>query len=163
VDVDAPDDDRGRRAADRRPLLGERPARVDRVTGVDRAGELPVQPLPLGDRGHGRVDRTEADGHRHDERRWRGPGTVLAGLDRQRREVAGDAGEQGYLGFGDGAAARRPLAAKGKVVERKRLQIEAEYRSNSQDAALTYPDFSGPNRQDRQHPVPQGGRDAFGV
>jgi hypothetical protein len=41
----------------------------------------------------------------------------LASLDRQRREVAGHAGEKRYLGFGDGATAGRPLAAKGKVVK----------------------------------------------
>src|SRR5207237_8988446 len=53
----------------------------------------------------------------------RGTPAVTRRLDRQRRQVAGDAGKQCYLGFGDGAAARRPLAAEGKVVERKRLQI----------------------------------------
>jgi len=51
----------------------------------------------------------------------------VACLDRQRREVAGHAGEQRYLGIGDGAAAGRPLAAEGKVVKRERLQIVAEY------------------------------------
>ena len=40
---------------------------------------------------------------------------------------AGDAGEQRYLCFGDGAAAGRPLAAEGEVVKSERLQIVAEY------------------------------------
>jgi len=86
-------------------------------------GELPVQPLPLGHRWHRHVDRAKADGHGDHQRRRRRPRAVFADLDRQRREVAGDAGKQRYLGFGDGAAARRPLAAKRKVVEGKRLQI----------------------------------------
>ena len=60
---------------------------------------------------------------RHDERRGRRTRAVFARLDRQRGQVTGDAGKQRYLGFGDGAAARCPLAAEGKVVERKRLQI----------------------------------------
>jgi hypothetical protein len=146
VNVDPPDDDRGRRAAQRRAFLGQHPAGVDRVAGVDRAWEFPVQPLPLGDQRHRHVDRTESDGHRHDQRGRSWAGSVLAGFDRQRRQVAGDPGKQGYLGIGDGAAARRPLAAKGKIVERKRLQIEAEYRSIPGDAALTYPGFREWNR-----------------
>ena len=57
VHVDAPDHDRRRRAADGRPLLGQSPAGVDRVSGVDLAGKLPAQPLPLGHRRHRHVDR----------------------------------------------------------------------------------------------------------
>jgi hypothetical protein len=48
---------------------------------------------------------------------------VARRIDGQRREVAGNAGKQGYLGFGDGAAAGSPFAAQRKLIERKRLQI----------------------------------------
>ena len=123
VDVHPPDHDRRWRAADWRPFLGQGPARVDGVPGVDLARELPVQPFPCGDRWHGHVNRTQPDRHREHERGWRWAPAVSGGLDRERRQVAGDAGEDCYLGFGDRAAARRPLAAKRKIVERKRLQI----------------------------------------
>jgi hypothetical protein len=113
VNVHPPDDDRGRRPADGWPLLGERPSRVDRVACMDRSRELPVQPLPFSDGRHWHVDRSEPDGQRHHQRRRRRAVTTCGSFDRQRREVARDAGEDGYLGFGDGAAARRPLAAKG--------------------------------------------------
>ena len=123
VHVDPPHHDGRGGAAHGRPFLRQRPAGVDRVPGVDRTRELPVQPLPLGDRRDRRIDGAEADGHGHDERRGRRTRAVFARLDRQRGQVTGDAGKQRYLGFGDGAAARCPLAAEGKVVERKRLQI----------------------------------------
>src|SRR5438094_889368 len=59
VDVDPPDDDRGRRAGQRAPLLSQRPPGVDRVACMHRPGKFPVQPLPLGDGGHWHVDRAQ--------------------------------------------------------------------------------------------------------
>ncbi len=63
---------------------------------------------------------------------------VARRLDRQWRQITGNTGKQRDLGIRDGAAARRPFAAKRKVVERKRLQNLAEYRTNSNWGALTY-------------------------
>jgi hypothetical protein len=82
VDVDPPDDDRGRRPADRGPFLRQRPASVDRVAGMHRAGKLPVEPLPLLDRRHGHVDRAQADRDRDQERGRRQAGVARGGFDR---------------------------------------------------------------------------------
>ena len=55
VHIHPPDHYRGGRASDRRALLSQGPARVDRLAGADGPRELPVQPFPLGDGGHGHV------------------------------------------------------------------------------------------------------------
>jgi hypothetical protein len=47
----------------------------------------------------------------------------MVGFHGERREVARYSGEKRNVCVRDGAPARRPLAAKGKVVERERLQI----------------------------------------
>jgi hypothetical protein len=108
---------------------------------VHRARKLPVQPLPLGDRWDRHVHRTQSHRDGDDQRGRGGTGSVCGRLDGQWRQVAGNAGEKGYLGVGDGPAACSPLAAEGKVVEGKRLQIAAEYRTKFELAALTYGNF----------------------
>src|SRR4029077_18522983 len=89
-----------------------------------------VEPLPLGHRRHGHVHRAEPDCHRYEEGRWGDSAAATRGVDRERREIAGDTGKQRDLCFGDGAPAGGPLAAEGKVVERDRLQVGSEYSPN---------------------------------
>jgi hypothetical protein len=147
VDIDAPDHYGGRLAAHRRPFLGERPPRVDGVARMHCARELPVQPLPCGHRGNRHIHRTETDCHRHHQRRRGDPAGTARGVDGEGREIARDGGEQRDLRFGDGAATGSPLAAKGKVVERDRLQVGIEYiaRTRLRSRALPY---GNSNRED---------------
>jgi hypothetical protein len=93
-DVDAPDDDRVRRPADRWPFLSQGPASVDRVAGAHGTGKLPVEPGPFLDRRHRHVDRAQPDGDRHEQGGRRDAGVPRGGLDRKRREIAGHTGEQ---------------------------------------------------------------------
>jgi hypothetical protein len=94
VHIHAPDHDRGGRAPDRRPLLGQGPARIDRVPGVDGPRELPVQPLPFGHGGHRHVHRAKADRHRHQEGRRSNAAVSVRGVDREWGEITGDRGEK---------------------------------------------------------------------
>jgi hypothetical protein len=109
VDVDSPHDDRGGRPADRRPLLGQRPAGVDRVAGVHGTGKLPVEPFPFLDRRHRHVDRAQPDRH-GDQERGRGyAGAAGGGFDREWREIARHPGKQRDLRFGNGAPPGGPF------------------------------------------------------
>jgi hypothetical protein len=111
---------------------------------MDRTRELPVEPLPLGDRGHRHVHGSKADSHR-DEERGRGDAAIaMGGIDRERGEVAGYGGEKRDLRFGDGAPPGRPLAAEGEVVERDRLQVGPSIaRTTPRPRALTYGNSKG--------------------
>lgn len=94
MQVDPPHHDRRRRTADGRPLLGQRPAGVQRLAGVDWPGKLPVEPGPLLDGGYGHVDRPEADGHRHEQGWRRHAGLSGPGFDRKGGEIARQPGKQ---------------------------------------------------------------------
>jgi hypothetical protein len=123
VDVDPPDHDRGGGVADRGSLLVQGPAGVDGFAGMDGAWKLPVEPFPRGDPGHGRVDRAEPDRDRDQQGGRDEPRLPRTGFDRERREIAGDPGEQRDLRLGNGPSAGGPLATQREIVERKRLQI----------------------------------------
>lgn len=97
VHVDPPDDDRGWRAADRGPLLRQRPAGEDRVTGVDGARELPVQPLPFLHRRDRHVDRAQPDGYRDEQGGRSDPHVSGGGFDGKRGEIARNPRKQGDL------------------------------------------------------------------
>jgi hypothetical protein len=62
---------------------------------VDRAGELPVEPFPLLDRGKRHVDGAEPDRHRNEEGGWCNAGLAWARFDRKGGEVSREARKQG--------------------------------------------------------------------
>jgi hypothetical protein len=94
VDVDPPHDDRGRGPTDWGPLLGQRPAGVDRVAGVHCTGKLPVEPGPFLDRRHRHVDRSQTHGDRDEQRGWGDARVPRGGFDREGGEIARDPGEK---------------------------------------------------------------------
>ena len=127
VDVHPPHHDGGWRAPDRRPLLGEGPTGIDRLARLHGPGEFPVQPFPLGNRGHRHVHGPQADCHGDQQGGWRKSSPGVGDVDRQGGEVAGNGGKERDFSFRDGPPSRGPLATEGQVVERDRFQVGSEY------------------------------------